>query len=146
MPKLTTYLCDADTQVLDKSNHLTLVSNDVDIKFLTDVEADKPVITLSRNVSDAFNYCYIDITGWYYYVVSKTYSNGHYIVTLDIDERMSFHSEIENLDVIANRSYSHYNLYQIDDKIPRLSNDLVKTQPFRNGFGDPSYILAVNGG
>ena len=59
---------------------------------------------------------------------------------------MSFHSGIENLKVVANRSYSNYNMYQVDNKYPRTANDIIKTIPFRYGFGGECFVLAVNGG
>lgn len=58
---------------------------------------------------------------------------------------MSFQSEIEALDVIANRSSSVYNTYQKDDSIPFLNKNKVATQPFPSGFAGNSIILAVNG-
>lgn len=146
MPNIITYNCDADTQVLDKTNHLTVSTSSTAVEFIEDVDSENPTLILSASFDQDFNYVYIDTTGWYYYQVSRVFSKGHYVVGLQLDRRMSFHSEIENLNVVANRSYSKYNLYQVDDKIPRLSNDLIKTQPFAFGFGDPCYVLAVNGG
>lgn len=146
MAYLTTFLCDCDDMVLDKSNHLTIVNNNIEIKFKKDTSLVSPTMILSPEVGIDWNYAYIDGFGYYYYLKDRTYSNGYMIVTLDIDARMSFASEIGALDVIANRCSSRYNLYQRDNKIPRLNNDLIQTQPFRAGFGGGCYILAVNGG
>lgn len=145
MGYLNTYTFTGDDQILDKSNHLTAVGNNITIKILDDTSIINPVITLSATNGDGWNYCYMSDTGWYYFVSDRTFANGHYIIGLELDDRMSFHSEIEQLKVVANRSYSRYNLYQIDPKIPKMEKDLIQTQPFRNGFGSNCFILAVNG-
>lgn len=145
MAKLTTYICDCDFLVLDKSNHLTKVDDNIDIKFNDDTTLTNPVLLLSPSVGLDWNYAYIDDFGLYYYFKDRTYSQGYLKVTLDIDPRMSYHSEIEALEVVADRCYSRYNLYQKDPKIPKLEKDLIQTQPFRQGFGSFCYILAVNG-
>lgn len=146
MAYLTTYICDCDDMVLDKSNHLSIVNNNVEIKFKNETSMVNPVLLLSPSIGLDWNYAYIDDFGYFYYLKDRSYSNGYMVVTLEIDPRMSFHSEIENLNVIANRCSSRYNLYQIDNKIPKLQKDLIQTQPFRGGFGGASFILAVNGG
>lgn len=145
MGYLNTYTFTGDDQILDKSNHLTSVGSNITINILDDTSIINPVITLSPSNGDGFNYIYMSDTGWYYYVKDRTFANGHYVLSLELDDRMSFHSEIEQLKVVANRSYSRYNLYQRDPKIPKLERDLIQTQPFRNGFGNNCFILAVNG-
>lgn len=145
MAKLTTYICDCDDMVLDKTNHLTVVSQSIDIDFLNETSFTSPVLYLSPSVGLNWNYAYIDDFDCYYYFKDRTFANGYLIVTLDIDERMSYHSDIEALTVVANRCYSRYNLYQVDPKIPKSEKDLIQTQPFRNGFGSNCFILAVNG-
>lgn len=146
MGYLNTYTFTGDDQILDKSNHLTAVGSNITINMLDETSIINPVITLSATNGDGWNYCYISDTGWYYFVSDRTFANGHYIIKLELDDKMSFHSEIENLVVVANRSYSRYNLYQVDPKLPKLTKDLIQTQPFRGGFSGSSFILAVNGG
>lgn len=146
LAKLTTYICDCDDMVLDKSNHLTIVENNIEIKFKNETSMVSPILVLSPSVGLDWNYAYIDDFDKYYFYKDRTYANGYLIVTLELDRRMSYHSEIESLDVVANRSTSRYNLYQRDQKIPKLEKDLIQTQPFRYGFtGAQSFILAVNG-
>lgn len=145
MGYLNTYTFTGDDQILDKSNHLTSVGSNISINILDDTSIINPVITLSPTNGDGWNYCYMSDTGWYYFVSDRTFANGHYIIRLELDDRMSFHTEIEALEVVANRSYSKYNLYQKDSRIPKLEKDLIQTQPFRQGFGSFCYILAVNG-
>lgn len=145
LAKLTTYVCDCDNMVLDKTNHLTIVENNIEIKFKNETSMVSPVLVLSPSVGLDWNYAYIDDFDKYYFYKDRTFANGYLIVTLELDRRMSYHSEIEALKVVANRSYSRYNLYQIDPKIPKLEKDLIQTQPFRNGFGSNCFILAVNG-
>ena len=142
---LTTYICDCDNMVLDKTNHLSIVDTNLEIKFKNETSIVSPVLYLSPSVGLDWNYCYIDEFDKYYYYKDRTYANGYLVVTLELDERMSYHTEIEALEVVANRCYSRYNLYQKDPKIPKLEKDLIQTQPFRQGFGSFCYILAVNG-
>ena len=67
MAKLTTYICDCDFLVLDKSNHLTKVDDNIDIKFNDDTTLTNPVLLLSPSVGLDWNYAYIDDFGLYYY-------------------------------------------------------------------------------
>lgn len=143
---LTTYICDCDNMVLDKTNHLTIVDNNIEIKFKKETSIVSPVLILSPSYGLDWNYAYIDDFDKYYFYKDRTFANGYLIVTLELDRRMSYHSEIEALEVVANRCASRYNLYQKDPKIPKCENDLIQTQPFRTGFGAQSFILAVNGG
>lgn len=145
LAKLTTYVCDCDNMVLDKTNHLTVVDNNIDIKFKNETSIVSPVLYLSPSYGLDWNYAYIDEFDKYYFYRDRTFANGYLVVTLELDRRMSYHSEIEALEVVANRSYSRYNLYQKDPKIPKLEKDLIQTQPFKNGFGSFCFILAVNG-
>ena len=146
MANLTTYICTADDMVLDKSNHLSIEDNAVPIKFFEDTSLIRPRLKLSANISQNFNYAYIDEFDRYYFLADRTFCNGYYYVTLRIDPRMSFKDEIADLNVIAKRCSSRYNLYQFDEKVPKLAKDMIQTQPFPYGFGVGNYILAVCGG
>lgn len=146
MAYLTTYQCNADKHILDKSNHMTQQSSNISINFIDDVSTENPTILLSTSVSQSFNYCYIDTLARYYYVTDRVYSKGHYKLTLEVDPLMSFKTAIKNLDVIATRSSSRFNVYQQDNTIPFEQDSIVTAQYFPNGFNNTSFILAVNGG
>ena len=140
---VTLYTNTSDEHVLDKS--ITQVGlSAVSGTLKEDTNYINPTLILSSSVSD-FNYCYIDIFDRYYYVRNKTFSQQRYYYDLEVDVLMSWNSEIKNLDIIANRSSSNFNVYQPDNSIPFLQNNIIATQKFPAGFGTQSLILAVNG-
>lgn len=141
---IKTYTNSSDDHTLNKN--ITNVGSGITAVLKDDTDLLNPTLILSGNVSQAFNYVEIEDFNRYYFVVSRTYAQQRYYVQLSVDVLMSFNSEISDLKVIANRSSSRYNLYQRDNKVPRLTNDLIQTQPFSRGFGGGCYILAVNGG
>ena len=105
-----------------------------------------PTIIISRAVTIDFNYIYITDFDRYYFVTSSTYSQQKYIVNLSVDVLRTYKTDIYNLNVIANRSSSRFNLYQTDGEISFLNKNDIITMPFSNGFNGLSMILAVNGG
>ena len=105
-----------------------------------------PTIIISRAVTIDFNYIYITDFDRYYFVTSSTYSQQKYIVNLSVDVLRTYKTDIYNLNVIANRSSSRFNLYQTDGEISFLNKNDIITMPFSNGFNGISMILAVNGG
>lgn len=141
---INTYTNSSDDHTLNKN--ITGVGAGITAVLKDDTDLLNPTLILSGNVSQAFNYVEIEDFNRYYFVVSRTYAQQRYYIQLSVDVLMSFNSEISDLTVIANRSSSRYNLYQRDNKVPRLANDLIQTQPFNRGFGGGCYILAVNGG
>lgn len=141
---LDTYVNKSDDYRLNKN--LTTVATDISIQIKDDTEIINPVLILSRNVNVDFNYCYIHQLHRYYFVRGVTHSQNRIYVNLEVDALMSFKSEINNLEVIANRSSSRYNTYQCDSEIPFENRNIISTQPFSGGFNGQSLILAVNGG
>lgn len=143
---ITTYTNTADKFILDKTNYLTIVDSAVSIALKDDTNVISPVLIISNVLDPDINYCYIAEFGRYYYVKEVTYSQQRYYVSLEVDVLMSFKTEISNLNVIANRSSSYFNLYQRDDSIPFENRNLIATQPFSGGFDGGTMILACNGG
>lgn len=137
------YVNNSDNAKINKS--LTTVMT-TDVKLKDDTENINPVIILSPSISSNFNYVYLQDFDRYYFVNSMTYSQQKYIVNLGIDVLMSFKTGIYNLNVIANRSSSRFNLYQSDGEISFLAKNDIITIPFEHGFSGASMILAVNGG
>ena len=144
MPKMTTYANASEEHVLDKD--LTKIEDQVDIEIKENSNIINPIIILSRERNINFNYVYLTSYNRYYFVRNITYSQQRYYIDLQVDVLMSFNSNIKKLYVIANRSSSTYNVYQVDQNIPFENRNIISTQPFPGGFSGQSLILAVNGG
>jgi hypothetical protein len=144
MPKMTTYTNASEEHVLDKS--LTIVQQNIDIDIKADTGIINPTVIVSDSVGAGYNYVYIDVFDRYYYVKNITYSQQHFIVELNIDVLMSHNAAIKDLDLIANRSSSRFNVYQPDAQVSFLQKNIIATQKFPYGFNGQSLILAVNGG
>lgn len=140
---IDTYINSSDKNTLNKD--LTDVAKNVSVYLKEDTDQVEPTIILSNTVSQSFNYCYISEFNRYYYVKSRTYSQQRYYVKLKSDPLMSRASNIEDLEVIAERSSSNFNLFQIDEEVPSTNKTLFFAQNFSGGFNGETYILAVTG-
>ena len=118
----------------------------VNIILKDDTNNITPTIIISRATTIDFNYIYIADFNRYYFVTSSAYSQQKYIVNLSVDVLRTYKNDIYNLNVIANRSSSRFNLYQTDAEISFLNKNDIITMPFPGGFSGLSMILAVNGG
>lgn len=139
----------SDRSVLNKTLSSPLFTIEGNIKISTDMI--KPSFNISFHPEidwSTCNYIYSEFFHRYYYINSKTFdSYGNIYIECECDPLMSHKNDILNLDVIALRSSSKYNVYQYDSNIPSLENKVVATQKFPSGFGNgESLILAVNGG
>lgn len=141
---ITTYVNDSEEHVLDKS--ITKVSENISVILKDDTNVMSPTLITSNSISHNFNYVYISEFDRYYYVKNMTYSQQRYYIECEVDVLMSFNSDIKDLEVIANRSSSDYNVYQKDDSIPFENRSIISTQPFPSGFIGDTLILGVNGG
>lgn len=141
---INTYTNSSDDHTLNKT--IVAVGANISAVLKDDTDLLRPTLILSGNVSQAFNYVEIEDFNRYYYVTSRTYAQQRYYVQLAVDVLMSFNSEISDLNVIANRSSSRFNLYQKDTQVPKREDDIIVCQNFYGGFGSPTMILAVNGG
>ena len=81
----------------------------------------------------------------YYFVTEKTVSQGKVYIKCHVDVLMSFKADIENLEVIAERSSSNYDLMQIDPELPIENFNNIATKEFPNAFGNESFIIATTG-
>lgn len=133
----------SDEHVLDKD--ITQIGSDINITLKDDVDVLKPVIILSNTVP-SFNYAYIPDFGRYYFVSPPIHSQQRNIYQFDVDPLMSWQHQIRGLNVIANRSSTRFNDYQMDNTIPFLQDSIVTCDVFPNGFQNTAFILAVNGG
>ena len=93
------------------------------------------------------NYLWSELFHRNYFINSKTYDTfGNVTLECTCDVLTSHKNDILNLDIIANRSSSKYNVYQYDSEIPTLEKKVVATQKFPLGFSEnQSLILAVCG-
>lgn len=140
---INTYINSSDNQKLNKD--LTDVELNVSVLLKDDTEFIEPILILSPNVDQDFNYVYISEFNRYYYVTARTFSQQKYYVKCMVDVLMSNNSDIEDLVVIADRSSSTYNLYQADNEIPTSVKPLIFGQNFSGSFSGETYILAVTG-
>ena len=141
---ITTYTNASEADELTKD--ITIVDNAVSAVIKDTVELVRPTLILSNNLSQDFNYVYIAEFDRYYYVRSRSFAQQRYIINLEVDPLMSFKSEIEALTIIAKRSSSTFNVFQVDSEVPRVNRNIIATQPFPAGFSDQSIILATSGG
>ena len=141
---IKTYVNESDNSVLNKD--ITLVSNNVLVTLKDDTDLINPVLIMSNSLSQSFNYVYIQEFSRYYFVTSRVYSQQRYYVQLGVDVLMSFNTDISALRVIANRSSSRYNTYQIDNEFNKLNYNTIQTQKFPYALGAPDLVLAVAGG
>ena len=140
----TFYYNKSDKKRLNKD--LTTIAT-YGIVLKDNTELIEPTIIMSRAINtQTTNYVYIDTLQRYYYINNVEYSQNRYYISLMLDERMTYKEQIKALNVIANRSSSNFNVYQKDSQIPFLNKNIIATQPFPNGFGGQSLLLATSGG
>lgn len=117
--------------------------------FKKETDMIRPVITISSHASDfsTCNYIYVEQFHRYYYVNNKVIDTyGNITLSCEVDVLMSHKERIKELDIIAIRSSSLFNVYQNDNEVPRLAKQIVATQKFSGGFSNnDALILAVNG-
>ena len=141
---INTYTITSEEHVLDPS--LTVVESGITAVHKEDTNMLHPTLIFSRDVDQDFNYIYIAKYGRYYFLRERTFSQQRYICTFDVDPLRSWNAYVKDLELIANRSSSRFNVYQPDTSVPFLQKSIIATQKFPQGFSGSSLILAVNGG
>ena len=150
---IDTYVNYSDNLKLNKNIEAVEANVNVVLKDSTDIL--RPVIRLSMRYYGTpskpayFNYCYISEFGRYYFVKNRTYAQQYLEVTLEVDPWMSWLSYLNDVELIANRSSSRFDLYLPDNDLPVRADANVRVVPFYNGFtaeGNEEFILAVAGG
>lgn len=135
-----------DGNVLNKDT-FKLEDGEIPCTFKDDTEMVDP--TLIFTPSPAVNKCdYIWVGepyNRYYFVKNRELSAGRVYVTCHVDVLMSFKESINNIEVIASRSSSKFDIYQIDTKMPVENFHDITTVEFPTGFGSDEWILAVTG-
>lgn len=136
----------SDKNKLNKDLFL-LEGGEVDATLKDDTQLENP--TLILNNSPAITNCdYVYIGNpckRYYYVTGRTLSQQRIYLELHVDVLYSFREEISRLEVIADRSSSNFNLYQIDGKLPIDNFHDVTVKEFANGFTAEEWILVTTG-
>ena len=90
-----------------------------------------PVLKIAtKNNITSYNYCYIPAWNRYYYINNITASQQRLIVECSVDVLMSWRNEIDNMDVIVERSENVYNLYLPDEKFKLYNYPLIQTRKF----------------
>lgn len=122
------YYNKSDKRYINKS--LTLI-NDISIELKSDTSIINPTLILSYNseVMQA-NYIYIPELDRYYYIDNIIASTQKLIVECSVDVLMSWRSQIDNMDVIVERSENVYNLYLPDEKFKLYNYPLIQTKKF----------------
>ena len=150
---IDTFINYSDNLKLNKNIEAVEANVNVVLKDSTDIL--RPVIRLSMRYYGTpskpayFNYCYISEFGRYYFVKNRTYAQQYLEVALEVDPWMSWLSYLNDVEVIANRSSSRFDLYLPDNDLPVRADASVRVIPFYNGFtaeGNEEFILAVAGG
>lgn len=141
---INTYTITSEEHVLDPS--LTVIESGITAVHKEDTNMLHPTLIFSRDVDQTFNYIYIAKYGRYYFLRERTFSQQRYICTFDVDSLRSWNAHVKDLELIANRSSSRFNVYQPDTSVPFLQKSIIATQKFPQGFSGSSLILAVNGG
>lgn len=150
---IDTYINYSDNNKLNKN--IQAVESGVQVILKENTNLINPVLKLSMRYYGTpskpayFNYCYISEFGRYYFVKNRTYSQEHLEISLEVDPLYSWLSYIEDLELIANRSSSRFDLYLPDNDVPVRADSDVRVVPFYDGFsaeGNEEFILAVSGG
>lgn len=144
--KAILYSNKSDKNVLNK-DLFKLEGGEVPCSFKDDTEMVNP--TLIFTPSPAVNTCdYIQLGApydRYYFVTNRVVSQGRVYVDCHVDVLMSFKTEINRVQVIAERASSNFDIYQIDTQMPMENFHDITTVNFPHGFGDDQWILAVTG-
>lgn len=137
------YQVNADKHVLTKS-----LGTSVDVSGTIKDESNvvNPEIIMSNAITGNFNYFYIQELHRFYYVTDKTLEHGRTIIHGHVDVLMSFNASIGDLNVIADRASSGFNLYLDDPQVPVNNYKLVSAQKFPAGFTSQSYVMATFSG
>lgn len=120
------------------------------VKLYDDTSVVEPVLKIqpSTIIGDGYNYCYIADFGRYYYITSKTVSNGYILINLKCDVLKTYASQIKSCRAIVKRNENNFNFYLNDNQFKTLAYDNqhihnFPTVPFKK---TGNYILVVQGG
>jgi hypothetical protein len=141
---VTFYKNNSDNRKVNKS--LTTIKTIQNVFFKNEVERGNVTLELAYD-ADLLqaNYCYIDETGYYYFLSEPTLGKQRLLFNCSTDLLMTYKNEILNLGCIINRQETYFNSYFNDNEAPILAKRKVNTFAFPQGFGTYKLILATNG-
>ena len=136
----------AETNRVDKTNYLTLVSimngNLREETSLTDL-----VITIQQSEVPTFNYAFIKSFNRYYYVTDiASVRNNLWEISLSVDVLMTYKEALLNCTGFIDRNEFEYDPLIVDDKLPLKEGQTVKVdfltnELFSDTTDDYSYVL-----
>lgn len=136
------YRYTGERDVINKS--LTFIS-DLTGYFKDDTQLINPTLILDPAYTISTSNYFI-INGMNYFVNNVTYSQQRLMVDLELDDLETYKSSILNQNAILDRSYNHFNAYQVDNDIPMINSNEITITNFPSGFSGESLILTVAGG
>ena len=123
------------------------IKSDVPFIFKYDTDMMNPDIIVNASPEvRASNYLWLgEPFNRYYFITEKTVSQTRIYIKCHVDVLYTFRKNIDNLELIAERASSNYDLFQIDSELPIENFNDVVTVPFPSGFGNDQFILATTG-
>ena len=113
---ITFYTFEDDPKVANKT--LTTVGTTTG-PFRATIDVLRPTFTVKPDQVGNANYCYIEGLGRYYYITGhRKLTTGLTELSLYVDVRQSFYSELLANKGVVCRQEENYDMYLKDDKIP----------------------------
>lgn len=145
--QITFYKNSSDKNVLTKDITEVLT---VDFKFKNSSSILRPLLYVKYNATIlTCNYCYIDVTDRYYYIVDTIVTNNSTLeLTLDVDVLMSYRNYILNLYCLIDRQEFNYNPYIVDTELlTRADKTIITDNVGQVGVDNViRYYLTTTGG
>lgn len=117
--------------------------------FRTTVDELRPTFIAQGEIAQNVNYAYIAEFGRYYYVTDrKEVSKDLTELSLYVDVRKSFSTQLANAHGIVQRNSQNYNMYLNDNRIPTGARKIVTVRRLGNLFAErgQGVIMLVLGG
>lgn len=89
---------------------------------------------------------YVEFDNTFYFVDSKSYINGKWVIHCTVDALYTNRNEINNLTVMCVRSENRYNKYLVDNMLPVKSYRTTESYSVGNEVisnTDTTYIIGV---
>ena len=143
---ITFYNNTAETNRVDKTNYLTLVS-EISGNLREETPLTDLVITIQQSEVPTFNYAFIKSFNRYYYVTDITsVRNNLWEISLSVDVLMTYKEALLNCTGFIDRNEFEYDTLIVDDKLPLKQGQTVKVdfltnELFSDTTDDYSYVL-----
>ena len=136
----------AETNRVDKTNYLTLISQ-INGNLREETSLTDLVITIQQNEVPTFNYAFIKSFNRYYYVTDiASVRNNLWEISLSVDVLMTYKEALLNCTGFIDRNEFEYDPLIVDDKLPLKQGQTVKVdfltnELFSDNVGYFSYVL-----